>query len=99
AAVEWPDVRVRAVDLDATEAIDALAAHVLDELWALDPSPEIWYPDGRRVGVDVVRAPALLDRSFVLPSDAVILATGGARGITAEVCLELAERYQLTFVL
>jgi len=43
--------------------------------------------------------PAPLDRSFVIPSDAVILATGGARGITAEVCVELAERYQPTFVL
>src|SRR5204863_138691 len=30
---------------------------------------------------------------------AVTLATGGARGITAEVCLDLAVRYQPTFVL
>jgi NAD(P)-dependent dehydrogenase (short-subunit alcohol dehydrogenase family) len=36
---------------------------------------------------------------FELPSDAVILATGGARGITADVCLDLARRYQPTFVL
>jgi NAD(P)-dependent dehydrogenase (short-subunit alcohol dehydrogenase family) len=55
--------------------------------------------NGGRVGVEAVEAPALADPSFTLPSDAVILATGGARGITAEVCLELAERYQLTFVL
>ena len=29
----------------------------------------------------------------------MILATGGARGITAEICRELAERYQPTLVL
>jgi NAD(P)-dependent dehydrogenase (short-subunit alcohol dehydrogenase family) len=98
-AIEWPDVRVRAVDLDATEPIEALAAHLIDEMWAADPCPEIGYLNGRRVNVDVVHRPAPLDRSFVIPSDAVILATGGARGITAEVCLELAERYQPIFVL
>ena len=98
-AIEWPAVRVRAVDLDATEPIDALAGHVIDELWSFDSSPEVGYCNGVRVGVEVVPGPAPLDRSFVVPSDAVILATGGARGITAEVCLELAERYQPTFVL
>jgi NAD(P)-dependent dehydrogenase (short-subunit alcohol dehydrogenase family) len=98
-AIEWPDVRVRAVDLDATEPIDALAAHLIGEMWAADSCSEIGYLNGRRVSVDVVHRPAPLDRSFVIPSDAVILATGGARGITAEVCLELAERYQPIFVL
>jgi len=98
-AIEWPDVRVRAVDLDMTEPVEALAAHVVDELWALDPIGESGHVGGRRIGIDAVRAPGCVDPSFALPSDAVILATGGARGITAEVCLELAERYQLTFVL
>ena len=97
--IEWPDVRVRAVDLDPAEPVDAITAHILDELWSKDGSIEIGYFNGRRVGLDAVRTPASLDRAFALPSDAVILATGGARGITAEVCLELAERYQPTFVL
>ena len=98
-AIEWPEVRVRAVDVDGAEPVDALAGHILDELWSADGGAEIGYFNRRRVALDAVRAPAALDRSFVLPSDAVILATGGARGITAEVCLELAERYQPTFVL
>ena len=97
--IEWPGVRVRAVDLDRAEPADALAAHIVDELWSVDSAVEIGYINGRRVGLDAVRTPAPLERSFTLPSDAVILATGGARGITAEVCLELAERYQPTFVL
>jgi NAD(P)-dependent dehydrogenase (short-subunit alcohol dehydrogenase family) len=96
---EWPDVRVKAVDLDTNEPVEVLATHVLGELWALEADPEIGYVNGRRMAIEVVPTAAPADPSFDLPSDAVILATGGARGITAEVCLELAERYQLTFVL
>lgn len=98
-AIEWPDVRVRAVDLDPAQPADTLAEHIIDELWAIDAGTEVGYVNGRRISLDAVRTPASLDKSFALPSDSVILATGGARGITAEVCLELAERYQPTFVL
>ena len=99
AAIEWPQVRVRAVDLDPAEPVAALAAHVIAELWSRDSHVEVGYCGGTRVGIEAVRSPAHRDPSFAVPSDAVILATGGARGITAEVCLELAERYQPTFVL
>lgn len=98
-ALEAPDVRARAVDLDPAETADVLAGYVLDELWTADTEREVGRVRGRRVGLDVVAAPAAPDAEFDLPSDAVILATGGARGITADVCLELAERYQPTFVL
>jgi NAD(P)-dependent dehydrogenase (short-subunit alcohol dehydrogenase family) len=98
-ALEWPDVRVRAVDFDAAEAPESIAAHLARELWCGDTSTEIGYLNGQRVAVEVASAPGAVDASFAIPSEAVILATGGARGITAEVCLELAERYQPTFVL
>jgi len=98
-AIEWPDVRVRALDVDPGEPIDRLAAHVIEELWSADRSIEVGYRHGLRMGIDVMRAPATLDPAFAIPNDAVILATGGARGITAEVCLDLAERYQPTFVI
>jgi NAD(P)-dependent dehydrogenase (short-subunit alcohol dehydrogenase family) len=98
-AIEWPDVRVRAIDTDSAESVESIAAHVVDELWAADARVEIGYLNRRRVGIEPVRTPASLNHTFDLPSDAVILATGGGRGITAEVCLELAERYQPTFVL
>jgi NAD(P)-dependent dehydrogenase (short-subunit alcohol dehydrogenase family) len=98
-AIEWPDVRVRAVDLDPSDASEVLAEHVLDELRASDGGSEVGYVKGRRVGLQIVAAEAAVDPAFDLPGDAVVLATGGARGITADVCLELAERYQPTFVL
>lgn len=98
-ALEWPAVRVRAIDFDLSEPPAALAGHVLDELSAQDLESEVGYTRGRRVGLAIAAAPAAIDPHFDLPSDGVVLATGGARGITADICLELAERYQPTFVL
>jgi NAD(P)-dependent dehydrogenase (short-subunit alcohol dehydrogenase family) len=98
-ALEWPSVRIRTVDLNPSEAVEALAAHIVDELWTDGQEPEVGYLGGRRVAPDVVSAPVQFNPNFDLPRDAVILATGGARGITAEVCVELAERYQPLFVI
>ena len=98
-ALEWPDVRVRAIDLDTTESSESLAAHLIDELWSADTATEIGHLNGRRITLEPTRHTATVDPEFVIPSDGVILATGGARGITAEVCLDLAARYQPTFVI
>jgi NAD(P)-dependent dehydrogenase (short-subunit alcohol dehydrogenase family) len=98
-AIEWSEVRVRALDLDASESTEALAAHIVREIWSADTTTEIGYVGGRRITIEPVRSTASVDPAFVIPSDGVILATGGARGITAEVCLDLAERFQPTFVL
>ena len=98
-ALEWPRVRVRAVDLDPAGAVDALAQQIYDELWTEDTQVEIGYAKGARLALQVVPLPATIDDTFALPSDAVVLATGGARGITAEICLDLAQRYQPTLVL
>ena len=98
-ATEWPAVRTKTVDIETSAPIEDAAAHLLDELWSSDFTAEIGYLAGRRVAIDVVRMAPVLDESFTVPSDAVVLATGGARGITAEICLELGERCQPTFVL
>ena len=98
-AIEWPDVRVRALDLDPSDPVSVLAAQVLDELVATDTVTEIGYVNRLRVTLEPLRSTASVDPAFVIPSDGVVLATGGARGITAEVCLDLASRYQPTFVI
>jgi NAD(P)-dependent dehydrogenase (short-subunit alcohol dehydrogenase family) len=98
-ALEWPEVRVKAVDTDPGDAPDVIARQIFDELWARDAEVEIGYSQGVRLGLDLVQAPSIIESAVQLHSDSVVLATGGARGITAEVCLELAERYQPTLVL
>ena len=96
---EWPDVRVKAVDLSPMTPEEA-ATHLLDELTAADGVVEIGYRDGERTRLELAPVP-LDDRPDQEPlgADAVLLVTGGARGITAEVAITLAQRYRPTLVL
>ena len=81
---EWPASRAKAIDLDPALTDDALAQVLMEELAAPYGRQEAGYPGGRRMvfrSVQVEPAAAARD----LPQGAVILATGGARGITAEI--------------
>jgi len=101
-AHEWPDVRVKVVDLDSRESSAVLATHLVQEFFAADEQIEVGYQGQRRLTLRPKmaalepdgRPPALaIDPSWV------ILVTGGARGITAEVARCLAEQYQPTLLL
>lgn len=88
---ERPALRVKAVDLDPARNAAEQAADLLAEIELDGGRQEVGYPAGRRtsfrsVGEEVVADPA---REAAL-KDLVVLATGGARGITAEVLRELA---------
>ena len=98
-AQEWPDVRVKAVDLSSM-APETAASHLLDELTAADGILEVGYRDGERMRLNLVPVP-LDERPDEEPlgEDSVLLVTGGARGITAEAAMTLAERYRPTLVL
>ncbi len=98
-AKEWTAVRVKAVDLNPQEEPASLAGHLLAELRADDGETEIGYRDGRRLVLEPVLSPVLDKAELDIEPDWVLLLTGGARGITADVALELAERYQPTLVL
>ena len=98
-ALELVGVRARAVDLDPREPADVVASRLEAELWCDDGQVEVGYAGARRVGVRPVPS-ALGDQPAVAPDASwVWLVTGGARGITADICLELAARYRSTFVL
>jgi NAD(P)-dependent dehydrogenase (short-subunit alcohol dehydrogenase family) len=86
-----------------------LAGRLLAELGDPDGPLEVGYAGGRRVTWEPVAAPlrkgegdspdTVSPSSFTLhPSDTVLI-TGGARGITAAVALELARRYRPNLVL
>ena len=89
---ERPALRVRAVDLDPACAADEQAAQLLAEIELDGGRQEVGYPAGIRTTFRTVAAPLQADpaRTAAL-QDLVVLATGGARGITAEVLRELAE--------
>jgi acyl transferase domain-containing protein/NAD(P)H-dependent flavin oxidoreductase YrpB (nitropropane dioxygenase family)/NAD(P)-dependent dehydrogenase (short-subunit alcohol dehydrogenase family) len=100
-AFEWPEVLVRVVDLDPGKAAVELADRLLSELGDPDGPLEVGYAGTHRVTWEPYQAP--LDTTAptapLLDKESTVLITGGARGITAAVGLELARRYQPNLVL
>jgi NAD(P)-dependent dehydrogenase (short-subunit alcohol dehydrogenase family)/acyl carrier protein len=95
AAREWTHARIRAIDLDDVPA----PALLLRELSALGPV-EIGYRGGERWTVvaseEDVPAPA---GAAPLDERDVVLVTGGARGITAQITREIALRARPAMIL
>ncbi|MGE3190257.1 MAG: SDR family NAD(P)-dependent oxidoreductase, partial [Vicinamibacterales bacterium] len=90
---EYPDVRATTVDVDDGEAPADLAAAIAAEFLAPDPTREVGVRGGRRFTNRSVAAPLDERRPGpgTMPEAAwVVVATGGTRGITAEVCQEIA---------
>ncbi len=100
-AKEHPDLLVRAIDLDPGTATATLAEHVLDELGIREGPLEIGYIDGvRRTLTTASRTAGERSSSPLrIGPDAVVLITGGARGITARIAVAMARRYGCTFEL
>jgi acyl transferase domain-containing protein/NAD(P)H-dependent flavin oxidoreductase YrpB (nitropropane dioxygenase family)/NAD(P)-dependent dehydrogenase (short-subunit alcohol dehydrogenase family)/acyl carrier protein len=100
-AFEWPEVLVRAVDLDPDRPATEHAERLLGELGDPRGPREVGYVDGRRVTAQTEPGP--VDKEHRSPIrlglDSVVLVTGGARGITAKVALELAKRFKPTLLL
>uniref|UniRef100_UPI0037850ADB SDR family NAD(P)-dependent oxidoreductase n=1 Tax=Aquabacterium sp. TaxID=1872578 RepID=UPI0037850ADB len=86
---ERPGLRVKAVDLDPA-AQPGWAAQLMDELLAVGGRQEVGYPQGVRTIFRTVEAAAPAKLAAPQLDNIVVLATGGARGITAEVLRELA---------
>ncbi len=100
-AQEWPSVRCKAIDVDLRNSPASFTAWVLAEMVANDGMVEVGYGAAGRQTLQPVATP--LDEAgaqfLSIEQDWVILVTGGARGITAEVVCELAEHYQPTLLL
>ncbi len=98
---EWPEVAVRVVDLDPQAGAMTQAEMLFRELGALDGPAEIGVRDKRRVTwkVESGPLPAGPEEKVHIDRNSTILITGGARGITAKVALELARRYKPRLVL
>jgi acyl transferase domain-containing protein len=101
-AKEWPEARVRVVDMDPEGAPDQMADTLYEELLSSDDLVEVGHREGVRHVLQPVEAeeePAVDHDVLDLTEDSVVLLTGGARGITAHVALELARRFRPRLVL
>ena len=88
---ERPALRVKAIDHDPQRPADTVAAELLAELEVAGGRQELGFPAGVRTAFVSSAEPADVDPARLNSlAHAVVLATGGARGITAEVLRELA---------
>lgn len=93
---EFPDLRARWVDFDLNESLDVVAGYIEQELLDESLVPEVAYQAGQRFVREVVPTELTsgsLDGLPLTPESTVLL-TGGARGITALIAIELARRYR-----
>lgn len=100
-AQEWPEVNCRSISLDLTNQHSTLASQLIREMDSEDNNVEIEYRGTQRVIYRTKPAPLNQDTTggIQIKNDWVILITGGAVGITAEVAYELAVKYQPTLIL
>jgi NAD(P)-dependent dehydrogenase (short-subunit alcohol dehydrogenase family) len=95
-AREWRTLRVKCIDLAPGLAPDRMAAHVLKEMRSTNPEVEVGYSEQGRWRIDL--SPRAVERhdlsGLSLDADAVLLITGGAYGITADITRMLAEKYR-----
>jgi acyl transferase domain-containing protein/acyl carrier protein len=97
---EWPEVSGKAIDLAPAVTDPAVAAAaVADEILAAGPT-EVGIAAGHRCTLELARTARRPNAHLInLGARDVILVTGGARGVTAEVVLALAETYSPTLIL
>jgi len=100
AAIEWPRAKVKAIDIDlAGRTPHTIAQALLNEL--LNGGKELEVGLGarnERVAVETTFGPAA-GSDLGLSRDAVIVASGGARGVTAQSLIHLARRAGGRYVL
>lgn len=95
-AREFDAVTVQCLDVDAIEGNDDLLTYILAELSARDRVVEVAWAQGRRWQRQATALQLDVSDLAQLPlqTDSVVLLTGGARGITALMAVELARRFQ-----
>ncbi len=90
---EVPNVLAKAVDFDPSLSPALIAQHIVQELLMPGGRVEVGYPQGNRTIFRTVPAPLTTTATQIQLSPSanwVVLVTGGARGITAEIAGDLA---------
>jgi acyl transferase domain-containing protein/NAD(P)-dependent dehydrogenase (short-subunit alcohol dehydrogenase family)/acyl carrier protein len=98
-SLEFNGVLSKVVDLDPTDPVAILQQKLLDELTSPDDTLQVGLPGDRRLTVAPQLAPLDGAVGHTVERDWVFLVTGGARGVTAEIARQIAQRYQPTLIL
>ncbi|HUP23082.1 MAG TPA: SDR family NAD(P)-dependent oxidoreductase [Thermoanaerobaculia bacterium] len=100
AGVEWPRIGVKAIDLErGARSSDSLARAIAAELEQGGADIDVGLTaDGRRLVLDTRESPTEGAKTILRDGD-VVLASGGARGVTAATMVALASVAKLRFVL
>lgn len=100
-SVEWPEVHVKAVDLNSVESPTTLVTKLMQAITDDDRQAEVGYPDSHRLIIEPILTPVDKEKPVNLQVDSswVVLVTGGTQGITADVACEIAKWYQPTLLL
>ena len=100
AAIEWPKASVKAIDIDlGNSSAEKIAETICLELLTGGPELEVGIKsDGSRYHLRSKQRP-VNDSGSILDGNAVIVASGGARGITAKALIQLAHDFHPRLVL
>lgn len=99
-AQEWPKARVKCIDVDPELDADRVAAETLREIAADDLAIEVGFTKDGRWLLDLKERNAAAELTELkLDPDDVVLVTGGAYGITADISRALAEKFRPRLVI
>lgn len=100
-AREFPQLNVRTLDVDVDQFPAEVAQSVVQEFSSDDRYNEVVRRGAARYTVEAVASPLDLSalKGLALNEQSVVLLTGGAKGITALVAMELARRHRCTLEL
>ncbi|TKA01725.1 type I polyketide synthase [Actinacidiphila oryziradicis] len=101
AAKEWPAACVKAIDCErGGRDADAVAEAIVGELLGGGPATEVGLrANGTRATLSAASAPVEPGPRANIGPNSVIVATGGARGVTAAALLDLARTHRPRIVL
>ncbi|MGE0194332.1 MAG: SDR family NAD(P)-dependent oxidoreductase [Methylocystis sp.] len=101
AAREWLELRVKCIDVDPEIDMQRLVDETLMEFCDSDPAIEVGFTPSERFKLDLAeQSMATADLSALrLEQDGVLLVTGGAYGITADVTRAMAEKFRSRLIL
>jgi acyl transferase domain-containing protein/NAD(P)-dependent dehydrogenase (short-subunit alcohol dehydrogenase family) len=91
----WLGLRVKIIDAPAEESPETVAADICRELASEQSELEVGYRNGNRSVVQSALEPIGMPTGNEVKRGGVWVVTGGARGITSHVALELGRRFGL----